>query len=73
MHVEIAGYTRHIDKLLLESVRVFEEKILNGRVSSYEEYKYALGRIQGLHEARAVIHELRDKALTNAGEGEEYD
>ena len=71
MHVDIAGYTRHVDKLLLEEVSAFEEKVLSGRVVSFDDYRYALGRIQGIHEARRIIHDLRDKAMTNAGE--EYD
>lgn len=72
MHVDIAGYTRHADSLLLKEVSAYEERILSGRIASFEEYKYALGRIQGIHESRRILHELRDTAMTNAGETE-YD
>jgi hypothetical protein len=68
MHVDIVRYTHYIDDLLLKEASAFEEKILHGRISAYDEYKYALGRIQGIHEARAVIHAQRDIALKAQGE-----
>ena len=57
------GLTSDYIRALQDEAKVFGTSVMAGKCSSFDQYKYQVGYIQGLQKAEHLLHQIIEDAL----------
>jgi len=57
------GVTEEYLASIKDEYRMYEADIMQGKCTSYDQYKYKIGYVQGLQKAEQLLHETIEQML----------